>query len=333
MSYGFLALNNNNQILVSSDTRNLHLITKASVPIQTNSSYNYFGGIRSWTYRVTCAVTPVPFFTMPQTTVYLNNLIVKLPTYYGVARISSVNSNTWDIEIISNYTGNYDGTSEYPEVYVFGDPRASTSQETHGLLVYRDDGTASFDSRLRPLAVAGGVSVTHPSNPRPSFPYGLNPQYCGASLADQGGHFSPTSTGNTYTLPSALGQITKPMFCFMSLAQAERRAVYTATEEECDGVELFGNCIGAKRIYTWRSTYWAFYRGGISYTSDITQFNVTANWIVVYFGCRYTYDRASGIIGIGTGNYDTQGGTWPYSNETINLTSNTVIIADASRYD
>jgi len=308
MSQGFIAYNTSNQILISSDTRNLHFVQKLSTYAEMLYTNDNYGGIRRARYRATCSVTPLPFITMPST------------EFYAISRITNAGGNQWDIEVLR--TGN---SGNVPEMYIFADPRASTATDSHGMLVYRDDGTPSFDSRLRPLAITGGLSVTHPSNPRPSFPYGLDAKYCGSSESTSGGFFAPTEY-NTYSLT---GQPAKPMFSFMSLAQAERQASYSASEEECDGATVKGNCVGAQRNYSWTSTYWCFYRGGIRYDGS----SIRAGWIPVSFGCNWTYSRDGAFLGIGTGGASGEGGSWPYSNETINLTSNSVIVGDASRYD
>lgn len=310
MSSGFLATNNSGQVLISSDTRNLHLIEKISSPTYYDYNNVNYGGINIVRYRTTnCSVTPVPFMTLPDTN-----------SYYGVTRITFISQGVWDIEIIKSSANN-----SYPEVYVFADPRASTATEVYGLKVFRDDGTASFDSRLRPLAVTGGLSVVHPSNPKPSLPYGLDPKYCASSTASSGGVFVPDQY-NTY---SNISLTSKPMFYFPSLAQAQRQASYSASEYECDGGSVKGNCIGAERNYYWTSTYWAFYRGGIRRgTSEIY-----AGWVAVTFGCNWTYYKDSTLLGLGNGSTGGSGGSWPYSNETLNLSAATVIIGDASRYD
>jgi hypothetical protein len=59
--------------------------------------------------------------------------------------------------------------------------------------------------------------------------------------------------------------------------------------------------------------------------------SLKAGWIVVEKGCNWTYYKDSEFLGIG-GDSGT-GGNWPYSNETINLAANTVIVADGARYD
>ena len=305
MTHGFLATNQNNEVLISSDTRNLHLLAKLTSPTLTNSSSAY-GGFVELTYTVNCPVTPIPFFTMPT------------EAYYGIAGIKNTTGTTWEIRIIRSGTG-----EAYPEVYVFCDPRGISSTETHGMIVYRDDGSAAFDSRRRPLAITGGNAVTHTSNPRSSIP-GLSARYCGSGNTNGG--FTPDSEngpyGNSY-MPA------KPMFHYSSLAQAEREAAYYDKDEECTGISYAGSCIGYATTDEFWSHYWAFYRGGIRLSGS----DLYAGWIVVNGGCWWSSYSDSDFIGIGTGSDSGNGGDSPYSNETINLSSAAVIIGDASRYD
>ena len=310
MSYGFLAVNGNNQVLVSSDTRNLHFVGRYATPTQIIKNTNYYGGIRGLKYQVTCSVYPVPFFTMPTS------------DFYGLTRVSSAGPNLWDIEIFKSGDNDI-----YPELYIFADPRASTATDQFGMIVYRDDGTPSFDSRLRPLAIAGGLSVTQPSNPKPTFPYGLDPRYCGAPESSTGPFFAPNQF-NTYLVNNI--PATKPMFFYASLAQAEREAKYSDSDDDCLGSDKFGVCI-TRTTYDWDSSYWAFYRGAIRYVAGSNV--IDAGWMVVTFGCNWSYRQDDSILGIGAGGSDVTGGVWPYSNETLNLAPSPIIFADASRYD
>ena len=63
-TYGFLATNNSGQVLISSKTKNLHFLGKATffTTLQTKSGH---GGLRSYAYRINSNATPVPFFTTP----------------------------------------------------------------------------------------------------------------------------------------------------------------------------------------------------------------------------------------------------------------------------
>jgi len=252
MSYGFLALNDNNQVLVSSDTRNLHFIQKLTGPVETLYSTDDYGGIRQWRYRATCAAIPLPFFTMPTA------------DSYGVARIveTSPGSGVWDIEILRSGTS---GT--YPELYIFAEPKATSSADTYGMVVYADDGvTPSFDSRLKPLVVNGGIFVSQTAAVRYSgVPYGLSSDYCSTGSASSGGIFTPEGV-NTYSFPN-ISDAAKPIYSYNSLAQAQRQHPFGRSNQECIGIGAYGGCIGYGTEETWNSYYWCFYRGGIKKTT------------------------------------------------------------------
>jgi hypothetical protein len=308
MSFGFLALNNNNEVLISSDTKNLHFLQKMTSPTTVSFTSNDYGGMRRWIYSFSNVNTvPVPFFSVPT------------PDYYAISRVEDKGSNNWDVEIIRSGT-----STSTPEVYLFAPPTAGSPSGNYGMVVFSADGSSSFDSRLKPLAITGGRSVSHPTNPRASYSStGLLPRYCPTNA---GSLFAPTEY-SSYTLS---GQPSKPIFSFFSLAQAERELIVQETEEECDGLGSYnGNCVGFSRTYYYTSKYWAFYRGGVRWNSG----NLRAGWIVVEKGCNWTYDKYSDFLGIGTGGDSGTGGNWPYSNETINTTANSVIVANGASYD
>lgn len=162
MSWGFLATNANGQVLVSSETRNLHFVGKAAYD-RTINQFDGYGGLRHWAFRIACNVTPVPFFTMPT------------EDYYAVAAVRSVGPGAWEIEVIRSGIGN-----SVPEVYVFADPRgiARSPDTDYGMLVLRDDGTPSFDSRFKPLVITGGTNVAPPANPLDNPVTNVTARFC-----------------------------------------------------------------------------------------------------------------------------------------------------------
>jgi len=314
MSYGFLSLNNNNQVLVSSDTRNLHFIQKISSPIETIYSTDDYGGIRQWKYRATCNAIPLPFFTMPTA------------DSYGIARISDVGGGLWDIELLR--TGTSGG---YPELYIFAEPSATSSADGYGMIVYADDGvTPVFDSRLKPLVVVGGVTVSQTSAVRYNGPpYGLSSDNCSTGPATSGGVFTPEGI-NTYSA-AGINSIAKPIYSYNSIAQAEIMYHWSRSQRDCTGFDVYGGCLGYQTEKFWDSYYWCFYRGGIQIISNNETLNAT--WMPTRFNCYWNFREDSSFFGIGTGGGGGADGTWPYNNETLNLSGNTVIIANGARYD
>ena len=305
MTHGFVAYNNNNQVLVSSDTKNLHFVGKASF-YNTIKSTNGYGGIRHWSFRIACNVTPMPFFSMPT------------EDYYGIAAVRQVSAGLWEIEIIRS------GTSDIkPEVYVFADPAGVTTRSTnYGAVVYNDSGEVAFDSRLRPLCVTGGVFVNPPSNPLLGSPGNLSSQYCQSNPQASMG----SDNRNTFSISEGSS---KPIYFYPSIAQAEREFGYSYTSRECTGFDLYGFCLGYQDKYTWNSYYWAFYRSGIKRVGGY----MFCGWIAVQYGCHWDYKDKGSFIGIGVGTDSSAGGSWPYSNQTINLQLTAVITAEGLRYD
>ena len=76
----------------------------------------------------------------------------------------SVSSTTWTFQVMISGTS----TSNPPDVYCFVNADdVPSSSDTHGLLVFKSDGTTkTFDSRKQPLAITGGgTAVAPPSDP------------------------------------------------------------------------------------------------------------------------------------------------------------------------
>lgn len=309
MSFGINAYNDSNEVIISSELKNLHFITKLSTPTSSDGQTTSFGSRWIHTYTVTnCPTVPVPFFNMSA-----NEEV-------GITAIKTgATTNSWEIEVLTN--------NVTPVLYIFADATAVSSNDTQGIIVYNADGTAAFDSRARPLAVNDTLITTAPSSPISSFSAsGLDCKYCNSNgNSTHSSQYTPnTSVNYATTLPE------KPMFFYFSLAQCEREASFTCGEEECDGVDAYGNCVGAKRLYSWTSTYWAFYRATLSYPNTAS---VNLQYTMYAYDCAWTSSTDGSFTGIGTGGSSDSGGSWPYSNLTLNTADNVVIIGDASRYD
>ena len=305
MSYGFEATNNNNKVLISSETRNLHFLGKFSSPSVSNSASAY-GGFKELSYTVTCTVTPVPFFDMPTN------------DYYGIVGVKNTTGNTWVIKLIRSGTG-----TTYPSLYVFVDARGVSSTESYGMQVLQNDGSASFDSRKEPLVITGGAAVTHPSNPLSSSITGLSEEQCSS------GSSHSQHTPDVESSAVSIGSVSStPIFHYSSLAQTQRQAEFEVSTSFCVGLVLYNKCVGYGDSETNTSTYWAFYRGGIRRSGT----NVFAGWITVDGGCFWSSEDASNFFFINAGGGSGTGGDFPLSNETINLASTAVIVGDGTRY-
>lgn len=326
MSYGFLALNDDNDVLISSDTKNLHFAGKATEPSTPLTTFPNHGGFVELVYTIVLpnrVSIPVPFFTMPDPTKFFSIAGVK-----GVD--SGTSDKTWSITILK--TGGLTTDDPMPEVYVFVDPTAVSVSGDYGFQVFNADGTVSFDSRARPLVVSSAVSMEQPANPVNSVNFvALTATQCGGI---DNNNFAPTEA-TEYNFGDTSAQHAKPMYHYNALPQTQREATFYQYSESCTGVSVYGNCIGYDSYLSNTSTYWAFYRGGIgSRTTSGTTTSFKAGWIPVIAGCYWSSQSGGAFLVVGgPGGSTSSGGAWPYSDETINLTAQTVIVANASRYD
>jgi hypothetical protein len=306
MSYGLEVTNGSGQVLISSEFKNLHFVQKSTTPDYVDINSNgLFGGAKVMRYRVSVNETPVPFFHVP------------VGSSCAVTAVRSVSAGVWDIEVLT------DGVN--PEIYVFATTAVVASGDTHGVQVFNSSNEVTFDSRSAPLLVTGLLSIGQPSQPSSSYSSsGLSSDSCSTGVSTYSNSFIPNNT-TSYSTPLP----TKPIFFFSSNAQAEREIHVSTSETVCDGVSIKGNCVGFERDYYYDSYYWAFYRNVISWSSG----SVGSTWCVANWGCHWTYEKDSTSFGIGTGGSSISGGSWPYSNETINTFNNTVLVGDASYYD
>lgn len=298
MSAGFSALNNNGQVLVSQVHKNLHFWKKATYVGQplTNSVDGY---CQIWSYTSDCPNYPVPFFSLISSATM------------GVSRIYG-SPGAWTIEILAGNTG---GWLSPGEVYVFAIPTGWTTTQTMGLRVNSDDATPSFDSRFLPLSVTGAASITPPgtiyvhatggwTNSRSDF------------TPDQFNDYGAVFTG-----------VTKPIVSYATVAQAERETYFTYRNDTCEVPGLCGSCSVRSwtRYETW---WWAFFRGGIRRSGN----NLQSGWVAVYNGARTAETGSKGDIFGNSGN-SSSGGSWPYTNETLNVGATSVLFSNGELYD
>ena len=216
--------------------------------------------------------------------------------------------------------------SNTPNLYVFADPTAISASGSYGFQVKNSNGDVSFDSRMRPLQIHSTVNITHPLNASNALASGLSARNCSSNHSS---NFLPNVTSDHVTST----QPTEPMFFFSSLSQRHHEQSITEIEEECDGVEVKGNCVGVKRQYNWRSTYWAFYRCALKRDSAT---NLRAGWITREHACYHSRSLNSSFFGIDGLSPDSsaQGdGKHPWNDANINNAQNTCIIADSGLYN
>ena len=315
MAYGFEAKNDSGKVIINDTIENLHFIGKATHASQYTGYTNfptYSGGNDTLDgnticyYTITCSGTPVPFIK---------------PTDYSrwTALIKqSVNGTTWTFHVMCSGAS----TSNMPEVYCFvnADDIAIPSGETHGMIVFKADGsTKTFDSRRQPLAITGGANVLPPVDPTNSsgLPGTTNNAAWQASSLDH-----DFRSGNQYTAYNDSNiNTSNTMYACPSTAQA----VYSRVVNGYKSSSRFYN----RQQEHWSTAWWwVMYRG--AYRLRAGHFD--AGWNVYQAG--YWYDEhydSGGWFGSGAGGYSQ--GNRPYSDATINRQNNAYIIADSSRYD
>ena len=316
-TFGFLATNGSSQVLISSKTKNLHFLGKATY-YSTLQSSNARGGIRRWTFRIDSTGTPVPFFSVPTT------------DSYAVVRMTKVTVLTWEIEVVRSGT-----SSSIPEVYIFTE---ITSQHTAtgawGMQVFNESGGGlTYDSRLKPLIVKGGTSVIPPYDPLLTSPSGLNPRSCGND--EYAGQFTPDNSSSSVVYNT---NVTKPIVSYQSVSQTMREVTVNDQDSHCQDWNFLGICVGRYKYEYWSTNNWTFYRAGISAEQTGTNTYINTGWVPINYGCVAKYDSSTsfgvrGLISVNIGGSSSVAGEWPYNNLTINYRNVPLIVSDGALYD
>jgi len=319
MAYGFEAKNESGNVIINDTIENLHFIGKAT---RGNADSNY-GDIPGYsgsndtldgrvihTYTITCSGTPVAFIKPAD-----------YARWHGIVK-QSVSSTTWTFQVMISGTS----TSNPPDVYCFvnADDVPSNS-DTHGLLVFKSDGTTkTFDSRRQPLAITGGGTAIAPSDPTNTS--GLPGTTTGHSW-NYSSNDHDFRSSNRYTENSnSAANTSTAMFSCPSLAQAVYKRQQHGFKESCSCFPIIG-CINCQDHHS-TAAFWVMYRSAFRLRSNYFD----AGWTGYAAGYSFSSSYESGgWFGGGGGSYST--GTMPYTAKTINLQSNAYILADSSRYD
>ncbi len=315
MAYGFEAKNDSGNVIINDTIENLHFIGKATrgsadsnygdIPGYSGSNDTLDGRVVH-TYTITCSGTPVAFIKPAD-----------YARWHAVIK-QSVSSTTWTFQVMISGTS----TSNPPEVYCFVNADdVPSSSDTHGLLVFKADGTTkTFDSRKQPLAITGGGTAVAPSDPTNSS----------GTPGTSSGHSWNYATNdhdfrssNRYTAVSnSAANTSTAMFSCPSLAQAVYKRQMHGYKESC------GCCgFGCQDHYS-TASWWVMYRSAFRFRSGYFD----AGWTNYAAGFAFSSNfESGGWFGGGGGSYSS--GTMPYTAKTINLQSNAYILADSSRYD
>jgi hypothetical protein len=306
MSYGIKTLTNNNgQVLISQETKNLHFTKQVLDPTTTLKSSSLGNYSRLLLYTYNGPGTPTPFFSLPS-----------VGSIGGITRVTNTSYNVWEIELI--FAG--DKYSSTPQLYIFVEPQYLTTADKYGIKVLSNDNiTPTFDSRLLPLVISATAEIQHSAKPCTTPRYSLATDVCQSGLNAAEGALAPDSAKSyayTGTMPK------KPLFLYYSIAQAQQQIFVDRSWKDGDWTQT-------RRRYR-SSTYWAFFRGAIGANSS----SIVADWAVASSNCvsqsDNSYSSFGGILG---GNNSNSSGEWPYSNETINPQSILVSVAPGEFYD
>ena len=313
-TYGFLATNGNSQVLISSKTKNLHFLGKATF-YSTLESSDSVGGLRRWAYRIESQSVPVPFFSVPTA------------DRYAIVRMSVVATNIWEIEIMRSGT-----STSIPEVYVFSEINTAMKPSgSWGMQVLNETSGISYDSRLKPLVIKGSDQVIptyKPHNPElntSNFAVSNDHDgYCSFNNETGMGRLTPNNANSSYIYNT---NCTKPIVNYQSVAQ-------THVQVDEDHGWTWRNILGFSTRKLYFSHYWGFFRAAVSVQQTGAHSYITCGWTILSKGCFGSNKDINGWAGvIPLGSDTSTGGTSPISNQTLNLRNTPIIIADGTLYD
>jgi len=315
--YGITVKNTQGHLLISSEFESMHCIGQAQFVTTTHSGLttflNYGGtmwqaalnGRHIHRYSIIGLAADAPmFFIKP----------VNIDQNHGI--LNQWNSgNTWYVDILQTGV-----ISQPPIIFAFLLPSAMpVSTENYGISTFLSNGRRAFDSRLRPLAIYDAQSVIPPNIP------------CnGGTPTETSGHgWNDTSLDfdfdcdiqfTSYSMSTTVDN-TNLMFSVPCVAQAVYRRVKHGYKRSCG----FLGCCCQDHWST--ATWWAMYHQ----TYLLNTGSINASWGMYAAGYNFssTYEDG-GWFGGGGGSIST--GSQPYSPKTINLSNNTIILADARYY-
>jgi hypothetical protein len=312
MTDGILVKNNTGHILISSDVKSLHYFGKAdyvSTPLTGLTDFPNYGGSNDALsgrciirYRILTSYTPL-FFIRPSDYTRFHGIINQWQ-----------DGSYWYVDVIQS-----GGTEDRPDVHVFIEPTSMTPTGDHGILTKLSDGNTAFDSRLKPLAITYAAGVQPPTDPTDGS--GLPGSTSGHpwNYASNDHDFTCDDSYSSYA-SSTLNSNTDLMFSAPSTAQAVYSRTMYGYKNSCDTY----SCQSHWSTAIWWAMYHQAYKIDPGY--------VRAGWCVYAAGYYfYSAYESGGWFGGGSGSASS--GNAPYNNKTINLSQNTIIVANASHYE
>lgn len=313
--HGITIKNTSGQLLISSEAETLHLggeaVFQSTILSYLSDFPTYTGDDGTKTlsgrfihrYRSTLSDCPV-FFIRPANYNY----------YHGIVQQFGSTGN-WYVDIIQS-----GHTSAPPTVYAFVPPGSITAPAAGvGIKTQLANGRTAFDSRLLPLAIYDAKTVTPPQSPCDG---GVPKVEGGYSWNDNAldFNFKCDTTYNSYPI-STNNYTSNLMFTAPSVAQA----VYTRQK---NGYKNSSGYFSSQQHWS-TAAWWAMYVN----TYKIQNGELRAGWSVYAAGYWFssTWEGVGWYDGGGSGG-SVQNGDRPYTDKTINRTSNTVILAEATNY-
>ena len=317
--YGISVRNDENHILVSSDIRSFHFMGEAALHSNDESGLTTFTGYGGdgllsgrcmYTFRIAAVNEQSPLvFIRPGAHT----------TRYGVLR-TWYEAGYWYIKILQ-----HGPTYQHPRVYAFTQLTGVTAPMTDtGLVTFLDNGEVAFDSGRRPMAIHDVAIAVPPSMPCDTTPsnysYGNWNQ---SSWLNGYGDYHCDTTFNTYDIADAARE--DVAFLAPSIAESVIDNVYSGYYKSCG----YGGSCQEHRAYTW---WWAMYHAAYGLQGTESDLQLTAGWSTIRAGYSFSQNAEGGGWFGGSGKSYSSGAR-PYSEKTINLTTNPIILINASHYD
>lgn len=316
MSYGFKAVNELGQTIISSVTPSLYFSGYGRLINSTGLRYSDFPDYEGGTDESLdghCIYT----FISPTSSMPVSFIKPALVNNFHTIINQRLISGRWNIDVM---VVGEDSANNPPLLLCFNSMADATRiPDVYGLLVRDERNKVTFDSRLRPLNIAGSAAINPPVSPMNSGIDELISDGYSWNYKTLDWDFGSDSTFSRKYWNSGVST-SNLMYSPSTVAQAVyKRQIngYKKSKGEYSSQEHWSTAM-----------WWAMYRNAFRVSSN----TIDSGWGVYTAG--YTFSsraESGGFAGGGGGSWST--GTMPYVQKTINLEQTaSVIIADSSWY-